>query len=165
MWFWEIILHNFGNLLFIYLFIYHNGKLLGVKLLKVWDYGFFLNPQRLFNKKNPQLFAHTLHRFPTSENYDPLDYSFSFASTTFMKVGWKLDHKPSQSWRKERERDRSSVATQCMMPYQCLFFNDFFLDFNKEKGVVKGPLLLLLLLCSCLKTPLTLLYMVAKSSP
>lgn len=71
---------------------------------------------------------------------------------------WRLDESwitnlPKVEGRRERERYQSSIGTQCMMPYQCLFFSDFFLDFNKEKGVVKGPLLLLLF-CSCLKTPL-----------
>jgi hypothetical protein len=156
MWFWEIILQNFVNLFFIFL-------ITTMKNFLGWNcYGFSLNPQRLFNKKNPQLFAHTLHRlFPPMKIMTHWSVVF-FASTTFMKVGCKLDHKPSQSWRKERERERSSVGTQCMIPYQCLFFSDFFLDFNKEKGVVKGPLLLLF--CIRLKTPLTL-HMVAKSSP
>ncbi len=70
---------------------------------------------------------------------------------------WRLD----ESWitnlpkvEGRRESERSSIGTQCMMPYQCLFFSDFFLDFNKEKGFVKG--LLLLLCCSCLKTLLDL---------
>ncbi len=78
---------------------------------------------------------------------------------------WRLD----ESWitnlpkvEGRRESERSSIGTQCMMPYQCLFFSDFFLDFNKEKGFVKG--LLLLLCCSRLKTSL-ILHMVAKSSP
>jgi hypothetical protein len=50
MWFWEIILQKNLNLLFIYLTNSHNEKLPGVKLLRVWDYGFSQNPQRLFNK-------------------------------------------------------------------------------------------------------------------
>ncbi len=125
----------------IYLFIYHNGKLPDVKLLRVWDYGFSLNPQRLFNKINPQLFAHTLHRlFPPVKIMTHWSV-VSFASTTFMKVGRKLDHKPSQSWRKERERERKIFHWYTMHDALPMFFSfsDFFLDFNKEKGVVKGP--------------------------
>lgn len=89
-----------------------------------------------------------------------------FSRIYHLHEGWMKVGSQTFPKLKEGERERESeidlpLVHNAWCPTNVFFNSDFFLDFNKEKGVVKG---LLLLFCSRLKTSL-ILHMVAKSSP